>query len=310
MGSRGRGIERLDAPAGDRGERALGFSSTASFMPRSSPRGAPFRIPGRPARCVRTTRAGTPTATTAVRQVVRDHRARADHDVVPDRARRRAPWPPLRATRCRRARCPPRSAAARRRGRSVSSNSWPPPDEVGVGGEEAVAADRDRRAREDLGVEPDVHVVAQDDVAVLARQDGAPPEEDARRRCGFPRLVVPLASSTTRSSTTTPSPIWILSGCRSTTPWPNTTPRPTRPAPRDRGAGAGRDPARPAPRRTRGRWSRRAGGARGCGSPRRDPGTSGRPKHRLWKRLPGCPTAASRGSAAGGAGFDPVRKGL
>jgi hypothetical protein len=78
-------------------------------------------------------------------------------------------------------------------------------DEVRVGGEEAVPPDRHLRAGEDLGVEADVDVVPERDVAVLAGQDGAAAEEDARCRCGS-RVRVPLASSRTRSSTTTSSP--------------------------------------------------------------------------------------------------------
>ena len=55
----------------------------------------------------------------------------------------------------------------------------PAADQVRVGREEPVAADRDLRSGEDLGVEADVHVVAERDVAVLAGQDRAAPEEDA-----------------------------------------------------------------------------------------------------------------------------------
>jgi hypothetical protein len=52
-------------------------------------------------------------------------------------------------------------------------------DQVGVRGEEAVPAHGDGRGREDLAVEPEVRVVPQDDVPVLAGQDRPPAQEHA-----------------------------------------------------------------------------------------------------------------------------------
>ncbi len=52
-------------------------------------------------------------------------------------------------------------------------------DEVDVRGEQRAGADNDPAGREHFAIEPDVGAVADLDVAVLARQDGVAPDEDA-----------------------------------------------------------------------------------------------------------------------------------
>ena len=146
-------------------------------------------------------------------------------------------------------------------------------DQVGVGGEEAVAADRHLRAGEDLGVEADVDVVAERDVAVLAGEDGAAAEEDAVAQRGCPGSSCPWR----RARRGRPPPRrrrgGSCAGWRSTTPWPKVTLRPDRAEQPGVGEPA-QDEAQGARHPGRGQDDRprRGGAGRGCGCPRRGPG--------------------------------------
>jgi hypothetical protein len=83
---------------------------------------------------------------------------------------------PCRATRCRRGRSPRRARLLDDRAVGLLE-LVPPPDEVRLGGEEAVPSHRDVRPGEDLAVEAEVPVVSDRDVPVLARQDRAAAQE-------------------------------------------------------------------------------------------------------------------------------------
>ena len=81
---------------------------------------------------------------------------------------------------------------------------------------------------EDLTIEPEVGVVLDHDIAVLAAEDRVASDEHAVAD-EDPAIVGPLGVEADRSSMTTLSPITILCGWRTITFTPNTTLRPTPP---------------------------------------------------------------------------------
>src|SRR3990172_4987077 len=135
-----------------------------------SRRGGAFGAP--PAQYAR----GHPRRDDTIGKIGRHHRPRPDHHLAADA-------PPTQDLRPRSQpdvvteRDAPRGARLFEHGEAGALELVPATHEVGVGGEEPVAPDADPRPREDLGVEAHVHVIAEDDVAVLAGEDRAAADE-------------------------------------------------------------------------------------------------------------------------------------